>query len=1203
MSEEPAEPEDSLPLSAELRIDALCRSFEAAWKAVDTGDTRPRIENCLADVGEAERWPLLRELLRVELHYRRGENPGTEEYRRRFPTYAGRLAPLFQEPALPGRGQRTAPEDNRLDAAALSKPDGYADDTPPAPPRDRPAGGQSGTPRGALPSIPGYEILGELGRGGMGVVYQGRHVALNRPVALKMIRAGALAGGPEVSRFRAEAEAVARLQHPNIVQVYDVGEHGGPPYFSLEFCPGGSLAAKLGRTPLPPGSAAPLVEALARAMHTAHGAGVIHRDLKPANVLLAADGTPKITDFGLAKKLDEAGQTASGAVVGTPSYMAPEQARGRSKDVGPWTDVYALGAILYECLTGRPPFKAASALETLAQVLTQEPVPPSRLQPGVPRDLETVCLKCLRKEPHKRYASAEALADDLRRFRAGEPVWARPAPAWERVWKWAMRRPAAAALIAVSTLAVLSLVLGGFALQGERAHRAERELTERRRLDGQRDQVRMITRKGQAAAEGEDWEEAIVEYGQALTLIDLEPLLADLREDVADARRAAVKQRDFQELRVQKLKQFNQLGGDAHFHGLVLAGAAPTRNAQVTRDAAKQALALFGVSADTEAGPVFEEPFTAREKKKITDGCYELLLLQADAEAQPGTPKDVRKAKGTLERAARLARLGLPTKAYHLRLARYLALLHDEAAAAQERQRAQAIEQTDALDEFLLGDEQQRQAGPESLREAIGHFERAVDRQADHFWAHFFLAVCHLRLKEAALAKGSLRACLILQPDLPWPHLLRGMVHAQLGEFEAADADLQDALQRNPNEDASYSIAASRGALRMLQGKYPDAVSELKGAIALSPSRYQAYWELAKVYGLQKRPELALAQLDQALAVARTEPAVLQLLYRTRAGLHAQQDDWGAELIDLRLAIAQEPRDSKSPELAEDHVRCGRLLLRPGRYPDALTAFEAALKVQPTLAAAQLGRCEALLGLERYEDMVRSLDEHAPRPDKLEEPAKLYYLRGVARACRRDYAGAVEEYTRALVGRLDSRTLNSRTLVLRGGAYLFQDALKPALHDFQEALKLDPNNGDAYNGRGYARVQLGQYRQGTADANKAVTCELGKSPALLCNAARVFAQAVGQIDAKPGRPTRQDLAERAGYQDRALKLLREAVKEAVKLERPGERGTFWRKRIAADHDLRPIRESLGYRQLDAEYGRGGQVGGVGKATGTAVQEP
>jgi WD40 repeat protein/tRNA A-37 threonylcarbamoyl transferase component Bud32 len=312
----------------------------------------------------------------------------------------------------------------------------------------------------APPAIVGYELLEELGRGGMGVVYKARQVKANRLVALKMVLSGGQAGPDDLARFRTEAEAVARLQHPHVVQVFEVGEHQGLPFFSLEFCPGGSLDRKLDGTPWQPAEAAGLVEALARAMHAAHQRGIIHRDLKPANVLLAEDGTAKVADFGLARKLDEQGRTQTGAVLGTPSYMAPEQA-GASKGVGPAADTYALGAVLYELLVGRPPFKGPTPLDTVLQVVSEEPVAVRRLQPKVPRDLETICLKCLEKDPKKRYSSALALAEDLQRFRLGEAVHARPVGALGRAVRWARRRPAVATLAVLSVLAPLSLLVLG----------------------------------------------------------------------------------------------------------------------------------------------------------------------------------------------------------------------------------------------------------------------------------------------------------------------------------------------------------------------------------------------------------------------------------------------------------------------------------------------------------------------------------------------------------------------------------------------------------------------------------------------------------------------------------------------------------------------------------------------------------------------
>jgi serine/threonine protein kinase len=403
----------TLPLEVARRLDPICDRFEDDWLA----GHHPQLEQFLDLAPQADRPALLGELLALELDYRRrsGEHAEAEDYRRRFPGYDEIIEAAF---------------------AALTVP----------------AGGFSATRNPSMPSHlpdlatpPGYEILGELGRGGMGVVYKARHLQLDRVAALKMILSGGHASVEELARFKEEARSFARLQHANIVQIYEVGEQGGLPYFALEFCPGGSLDKKLAGTPLPPKDAAALVETLAHAMNTAHKSGVVHRDLKPANVLLSADGTAKVTDFRLAKKLDEAGRTATGAVMGTPSYMAPEQAGGQKGQIGPATDVYALGALLYECLTGRPPFKAATAMDTLAQVIQDEPVPPRQLQPRTPKDLETITLKCLQKEAGKRYASAAELAEDLRRFQAGVPITARPVGNAERLWRWCRRNPGVAA--------------------------------------------------------------------------------------------------------------------------------------------------------------------------------------------------------------------------------------------------------------------------------------------------------------------------------------------------------------------------------------------------------------------------------------------------------------------------------------------------------------------------------------------------------------------------------------------------------------------------------------------------------------------------------------------------------------------------------------------------------------------------------------
>ncbi len=339
-------------------------------------------------------------------------------------------------------GETTIPDERTRPEGPLAT---IAGDVPP-----------TATGRG-IPAIPGYEIEAELGRGGMGVVYKARQARLNRTVALKMILAGDHASDEAGVRFLAEAEAAAKLQHPGVVQVFHIAEYGGHPYIEMEYVGGGSLADRLDGVPRPPVEAAALVEVLARAIAEAHRLGIVHRDLKPGNILMTTEGAPKIADFGLAKLLNtDSGLTATESILGSPSYMAPEQAEGKTKTAGPRADLYSLGAILYELLTGRPPFRGTTVLETLQQVKTAEPVAPSRLVPGLPRDVETIALKCLEKDPARRYESGAALAEDLRRFRAGETIVARPVGSVERTARWCRRNPAVAGL-----LATLLLVLTG----------------------------------------------------------------------------------------------------------------------------------------------------------------------------------------------------------------------------------------------------------------------------------------------------------------------------------------------------------------------------------------------------------------------------------------------------------------------------------------------------------------------------------------------------------------------------------------------------------------------------------------------------------------------------------------------------------------------------------------------------------------------
>jgi hypothetical protein len=393
-----------------------------------------------------------------------GQTPDREEFLARYPDLAPELASFLADQNRPARLTPPLSAEVVLEAVPLS-------DAPTQPPRHGTAEVPSRPPKipATAPDTAGfprpfgdYELLEEIARGGMGVVYRARQIGLDRTVALKMILAGQLAGDEDVQRFYREARTAAQLQHPNIVAIHDVGRHEGQHYFSMDYVAGWSLADLVREEVLPPAQAARYLVPVAEAIHYAHQHGVLHRDLKPANVLIDLSGQPRVTDFGLAKRTDHRGLTATGAVVGTPSYMPPEQASSNRGQLGPASDVYSLGAILYEVVTGRPPFRAATPLDTLLQVLEAEPAPPALLNPDVNRDLETIILKCLAKEPARRYASAQQLADDLRAFLDGRPIRARR-PVWtERAVRWLRTQKRSATLAAATAALSVLLLVGGF---------------------------------------------------------------------------------------------------------------------------------------------------------------------------------------------------------------------------------------------------------------------------------------------------------------------------------------------------------------------------------------------------------------------------------------------------------------------------------------------------------------------------------------------------------------------------------------------------------------------------------------------------------------------------------------------------------------------------------------------------------------------
>ena len=756
----------------------------------------------------------------VLLRQRWGESPRLEEYVERFPHLADALRAQFEvhHALQPG-------------TSLLST---------------IPAG--RGHPATPLPTVPGYEILGELGRGGMGVVYKARHVGLKRMVALKMLRAETIAAGPQMSRFRSEAEAMARLEHPNIVRVYEVGEHDGRPFFAMELVAGDSLEQHLNGAPWPPNRSARLLEVVARAVQAAHVRRLVHRDLKPANVLLqtptgewegndtAEQGSassppaagapipvPKITDFGLAKRLDDADrETRSGDILGTPCYMAPEQAYGRNDSVSPRTDVWALGAILYEMLTGRPPFRGETVWDTLQQVGRQEPVPPRRLQPKVPRDLETICLKCLQKEPARRYASAAALADDLERFLAGEPIKARPLPWWEHAWRYVRGRPTTAACVAVALAAGVALYVQGVAhyvhlhaeLSQSRLQTAVAEVHELlEQAESAGDRGRLGTRRLLAA---ETPRSSRLRRGRGgISRKSRAGRAGEGGRPAAETHRPAAHP-------PQPLADAGRLRADAGFFATPFAGSDVRANRERTRVAVDRALDPF-LDADGRLEEPGRHECSEAEALEIREGCCELLLDHAavvlEPAAEEGAAEQRKNAGEALRLIDRAAACGVDTPLLHDRRAECLTRLGRVAESGEERERGRAPLGR-PFEWFLRGNDLFR-AG--DVKQAAAHFKEALAAEPDHFGARYALGVCCLRQSaegpehrraDVEAAQFHFTHCISRKPNRVWPYIQRGLARGETGRLRRRRGRFRlrrAAPQRRARRDSAVRRARQPG--------------------------------------------------------------------------------------------------------------------------------------------------------------------------------------------------------------------------------------------------------------------------------------------------------------------------------------------------------------------------------------------------------
>jgi serine/threonine-protein kinase len=972
-------------------------------------------------------------------------------------------------------------------------------------------------PTGDLPRIRGYDVQRVLGIGGVGVVYLAWHRRLNRPVALKTLLAGAHARPEELERFLREAEAVAALRHPNIVQVYDVGEAGGRPYFTMELVESGSLTQALSGTPRPARDAAALVATLADAVQAAHSAGIVHRDLKPGNVLLTADGTPKIADFGLARRLQEdSGLTVTGAPIGTPSYMAPCQARGDKSAIGPATDVYALGAILYELLTGRPPFRAETAAATLQQVLTEDPVPPSRLNPAVPRDLETICLTCLRKNPGERYPQAADLAADLERFSKHEPIQARPPAWWERGLRWAQRRPAAAGLLAAVALLVAAGAIGVWSLYQQRSAAAARQ--------AQTDQeVRGILERARGPLE-EGW--------QAVDLAKLTEVRAEANRAMDIARRggaSAVVQQEAEAFQADAVGRWARAEKTRALLEAIMDVSAP-REGGASPDQAVRTFVPAQLSADVQYAAAFgawgldiegtaevevverlgREPdvvlqeviagldawMMERRRQKLPEAEWRRLFRVADRLDRNDLHRRLRRllvgesppraegvaalvgagspwlaawefTRGNAWRQLRTVRADLDPRREPVLtvvlLAQACATVGDTAGAEEVLRQAATVRPGQVLLLHALGKLLERQI-PSLLEEAVGYFRAA---RALRPRLGVALSAALARAGRATEGEDILHDLIDQQPDNPVLYNQLGSIaHDYQKKYHEARTAFGKAVELKPNyPEPHYNL----GLCSLSEGKSSEAETAFRRAISLKPDFPIAHDGLGIALQRQGNSREAEAAFRQAVDL---QPDFARAYINLGVALTGQGNHGEAEAAFRKALDLQ-------PDSAEAHHSLGYALRRQGRPGEAEAAFRRAVALQPDFARAYNNLGHALTDLQRLADAEGAFRRAiALQPDLAEAYGSLGYILTELRrpaeaeaACRKA---------------IDLKPDLAEAHLNLGIALRSQQRYGEAETAFRKLIALKPDDAEAYNHLGDAISGLRRPAEAEAAFRRAI---------------------------------------------------------------------------------------------------------------------
>ncbi len=952
-----------------------------------------------------------------------------------------------------------------------------------------------------LPRIPGYDVEALLGRGGMGVIYKARHRRLNRLVALKMLIAGAYAGPPERARFQREAEAVASLHHPNIVEIYDVGDDEGFPFFTMELLEGGSLAQALSGTPQPARQAAALLITLAEAVQVAHQAGIVHRDLKPGNILLTGAGTPKIADFGLARHFEgEPALTLSGIRLGTPSYMAPEQVSGKAGTIGPATDIYALGAILYEMLTGRPPFRGETAAETERQVIHDEPVSPSRLNTKVPRDLETICLKCLSKEPQRRYASAAALADDLRRFGEGRPIQARPVGWVERSWRWGRRKPTTAGLLA-ALLALFVLTVGG-GLWLER-QQAERQGRAREAVETALAEVPDLRQQGR-------WPEAQAVLMQARSRLD-EASSDDLRRRLAQAADDLHLAARLEQIRLTPAIE----GSRFDYPGMAEAYTQAFEHAGLDVLGDEKAVAAHIRESDLRPQLVMALDQWAFVADELQDRQTMARLLRLVRRADPdpvwgdrfrepalwGDPEALRRLAAVAEQrlAGEAPESGPPTPLVTL-LAKKLGLWDKQAEPLLRA--AQSRRPEDFWLNFSLG-QALRERKP---AEAVGFYRAALATRPTASAVHFEVSSALLRQGQVDEAIRACRRAIELDPEWGGYRHQLGMCFQARGQFDEAMAEYRRAIELDPKGDAAHhqlgmcfqargqldeamaeyrlsiALKPKAGAPSHFQlgmcwrdrGQLDEAMAEFRRAIELDPEGAPAHHGLGMCWQDKGRLDEAMAEFRRAIELdPKGAPAhhLLGMCWQDKG----QLDEAMAE---FRRAIELDPK------AASVYFRLGQCWQARGRLDEAMAEYRRAIELDPEGGAAhyQLGTCWQARG-----QLDEAIVEYRRAIDLDPKAAAAHHQLGMCFQARGQLDAAMAEYRRAI--ELDST--GSPAHYQLGTCWQARGELDEAIAEYRRAIDLDPRGALAHESLAETLLRSGRF----AEARTAVRCALDFLPA------------------------------------------------------------------------------------------------------------